>query len=249
MAWQTPKTNWQENNALTPTDFNRIEGNIQHLQDTKETPAGAQAKVDTHAGSKQTHGISGGYYIAKTSRSDQLPAWNDIQGKPSTFTPSSHTHTPGQISPQGAGSGLNADTVDGKHLSDIIAPYQAEGYQEFSTGALDTNQYSSDFIINTGQARKAVSLFVEAGVSYSCYVQHLRPASGCLIERQSLSSERFVYQAPGTYKYTNDVLIFASGGNIWVFAQLLSNGNIRIYVQNLATSSKSYSLKVRWFAW
>ena len=46
MAWQTPKTNWQENNALTPTDFNRIEGNIQHLQDTKETPAGAQAKAD-----------------------------------------------------------------------------------------------------------------------------------------------------------------------------------------------------------
>jgi hypothetical protein len=122
MAWQTPKTNWQENNALTPTDFNRIEGNIQHLQDTKETPAGAQAKantaeanakaytdaheqkaaphsghetpagaqakVDTHAGSKQTHGISGGYYIAKTSRSDQLPAWNDIQGKPSLVTPS-----------------------------------------------------------------------------------------------------------------------------------------------------------------
>jgi hypothetical protein len=30
-------------------DFNRIEGNIQHLQDTKETPAGAQAKVDAHA--------------------------------------------------------------------------------------------------------------------------------------------------------------------------------------------------------
>ena len=86
MAWQTPKTNWQANDALTPTAFNRIEGNIQHLQDTKETPAGAQAKVDTHANSKQSHGISGGYYIAKTSRSDQLPAWNDIQGKPSIRT-------------------------------------------------------------------------------------------------------------------------------------------------------------------
>src|SRR5690606_21830940 len=30
----------------------------------------------------QSHGISSGYYIAKTRRSDQLPAWNDIQGKP-----------------------------------------------------------------------------------------------------------------------------------------------------------------------
>ncbi|NLX81591.1 MAG: hypothetical protein GXZ03_08520, partial [Proteiniphilum sp.] len=55
-----------------------------------ETPAGAQAKVNTHANSKQSHGISSGYYIAKTSRSDQLPAWNDIQGKPSSFTPTTH---------------------------------------------------------------------------------------------------------------------------------------------------------------
>jgi len=44
--------------------------------------------VDTHAGSKQTHGISSDYYIAKTSRSDQLPAWNDIQDKPSLVTSS-----------------------------------------------------------------------------------------------------------------------------------------------------------------
>ncbi len=39
--------------------------------------------------------------------------WNDVSGKPSTFTPSAHTHSPSQISPQGAGSGLNADTVRG----------------------------------------------------------------------------------------------------------------------------------------
>ena len=88
MTWQTPKTNWQAADVVSKDDFNRIEGNIQELQDTKETPAGAQAKVNTHAGSKQTHGISGSYYIAKTSRSDQLPAWNDIQGKPSLVTSS-----------------------------------------------------------------------------------------------------------------------------------------------------------------
>ena len=88
MAWQTPKTNWQAADVVSKDDFNRIEGNVQELQNTKETPAGAQAKVDTHAGSKQTHGISSGYYIAKTSRSDQLPAWGDIQGKPSLVTSS-----------------------------------------------------------------------------------------------------------------------------------------------------------------
>ena len=87
-TWQEPKTNWQAADVVSKDDFNRIEGNVQELQNTKETPAGAQSKVDTHANSKQSHGISGGYYIAKTSRSDQLPAWNDIQGKPSLVTPS-----------------------------------------------------------------------------------------------------------------------------------------------------------------
>ena len=57
-----------------------------------ETPAGAQSKVDTHENKKTTHGLGSGYYLAKTSRSDQLPAWGDIQGKPSTFSPSSHSH-------------------------------------------------------------------------------------------------------------------------------------------------------------
>lgn len=49
MAWQTPKTNWGQAGQTVPIadDFNRIEGNIQYLQDTKETPAGAQAKANT----------------------------------------------------------------------------------------------------------------------------------------------------------------------------------------------------------
>jgi hypothetical protein len=46
MAWQTPKTNWGAADVPLPDDFNRIEGNVQELQNTKETPAGAQAKAD-----------------------------------------------------------------------------------------------------------------------------------------------------------------------------------------------------------
>lgn len=74
-----------------------------------ETPAGATAKAsaaetnaksytDNHAGSKTTHGIGEGYYIAKTSRSDQLPAYADVQDKPSSFPPSTHTHPKSEIS-------------------------------------------------------------------------------------------------------------------------------------------------------
>ena len=35
MAWQTPKTNWGQSGQTVPaaTDFNRIEGNTQHLKD------------------------------------------------------------------------------------------------------------------------------------------------------------------------------------------------------------------------
>lgn len=50
-----------------------------------------------HLAEKATHGVESGYYIAKTSRSDQLPAWNDIQGKPLTFTPAAHTHSGSDI--------------------------------------------------------------------------------------------------------------------------------------------------------
>ena len=71
--------------TLTGKSADMVDG--KHFSDIQND---TQAKVDTHANSKQTHGISGGYYLAKTSRSDQLPAWNDIQGKPSIFTPATH---------------------------------------------------------------------------------------------------------------------------------------------------------------
>jgi hypothetical protein len=48
MAWENPVTTWGQAGKTVPGagDFNRIEGNILHLQDTKETPAGAQAKAE-----------------------------------------------------------------------------------------------------------------------------------------------------------------------------------------------------------
>jgi len=53
MAWKTPKTNWQAADVVSKDDFNRIEGNIQELQNTKETPAGAQAEAEAAAGAVQ----------------------------------------------------------------------------------------------------------------------------------------------------------------------------------------------------
>ncbi len=53
MAWQTPKQDWKAGDVPAATDFNRIEGNVQELQNTKETPAGAQAKAEAAAGAVQ----------------------------------------------------------------------------------------------------------------------------------------------------------------------------------------------------
>lgn len=37
MAWQTPKTDWEGSDVPLADDFNRIEGNIQELEQTKVT--------------------------------------------------------------------------------------------------------------------------------------------------------------------------------------------------------------------
>ena len=60
MAWENPKTNWGQPGQTVPgvDDFNRIEGNILELQNTKETSAGAQSKVDAHAALTSAHGAT-----------------------------------------------------------------------------------------------------------------------------------------------------------------------------------------------
>jgi hypothetical protein len=51
------------------------------------------------------------FLVVRTANSD--PIYDVIQASDLP----SHTHTPSQISPQGSGSGLDADTVDGQHAS------------------------------------------------------------------------------------------------------------------------------------
>jgi len=128
------KANTAEANAKAYTDAHEQKA---APHSGHETPSGAQTKAnaaeanakgytDTHAGTKNTHGVGSGYYIAKTSRSDQLPAWNDVQGKPSNFTPSAHKSTH-------ASSGSDALTP-----SDIGAetPAGAQAKAEAAAGAV-----------------------------------------------------------------------------------------------------------------
>lgn len=79
----------------------------------------------THVDDNATHRVGSGYYIAKTSRGDQLPAWADIPDKPTSFSPSAHksTHAIGGVdalTPADIGAATAADLS--AHLADV-APH------------------------------------------------------------------------------------------------------------------------------
>lgn len=114
MIYRDTGTAWQKVGAVKWDD---IEG---------KPDLALAADLAAHLAEKATHGVGSGYYIAKTSRSDQLPAWNDIQGKPSTFAPAAHNHNGSDITSPVA-SATNADTVDGKHASDFMSSNKAYG--------------------------------------------------------------------------------------------------------------------------
>ena len=83
MAWENPVTTWGQAGKTVPIadDFNRIEGNIQHLQDTKETPAGAQAKADAAETNAKSHanGLVGILSsLATTAKNNIVASINEI---------------------------------------------------------------------------------------------------------------------------------------------------------------------------
>jgi hypothetical protein len=78
--------------------------------------------------------------------------WADVKNKPPTFPPSSHTHVksditdfahthpPSDISPQGSGSGLDADTVDGQHASAFAPVTHTHDALDITSGRLSTSR-------------------------------------------------------------------------------------------------------------
>lgn len=66
-------------------------------------------------------------------------AWTGVTGKPSTFPPSSHTHTKSQITDFPTSlpaNGGNADTVDGFHASDFATTSHTHSYLPLSGGTM-----------------------------------------------------------------------------------------------------------------
>jgi hypothetical protein len=118
------------------------------------------------------------FLVVRTANSD--PVYDVIQA---TDLPA-HTHSPSQISPQGSGSGLDADTVDGQHASAFApanhthtrsqitdfahaATHQAGGSDPI-TGNLDANARvtvkQSGTVVGT---RRAINFIAGSNISLS----------------------------------------------------------------------------------
>jgi hypothetical protein len=227
-----------------------------------ETPAGAQAKADAaeadakaytdaHGTQKQTHGASGTYYLAKTSRSDQLPAWGDVQGKPDTFPPTvssatpaaetiGATGTPGSSGDaaradhrhamptatdllnaiktvDGAGSGLDADTVDGKQASEFAsASFVAGDYMLHSNPTEVRKTASSYTLVKQSKIAQGGTLRISFTMNASSTVQ---TAYGRVYRNGvPVGTERSVYgNTPVTF--TEDISGWSPGDTVEVWGK------------------------------
>jgi len=158
MAWENPKTNWQGADVPSADDFNRIEGNIQHLQDTKETPAGAQAKAEAAAATVQsnlnTHTNDSTAHITSSERA----AWN-AKLDSSAYTAADVLEKIKTV--DGAGSGLDADLVQGgAGFSMTNKPYAYGSY---------TGNGAASRLINLGFTPSAVLLIGPYGITGTAY--------------------------------------------------------------------------------
>jgi len=153
-GYNTPKTNWQASNVVTPTDMNRIESNIQAVEEGSRTIDPTQAPTSNMGSLRQLldwfanriKAITGkaNWYDAPSKTLEDLNSHINNTNNPHNTTyaqvgaaPASHTHPPSQISPQGAGSGLDADKYRGKIIQ--------SGFVRFYGGTSTTISFGTSY--------------------------------------------------------------------------------------------------------
>jgi len=103
------------------------------------------------------------FLVVRTANSD--PTYDTIQA---TDLPT-HTHSPSQISPQGSGSGLDADTVDGQHASAFAPASHTHNAADVAAGQFGANtgggNYSFPGNVGIGTAGPIRKLHIVDNVS------------------------------------------------------------------------------------
>lgn len=129
MAWQTPKTDWTSTDGVLDSDMNRIEGNIDHIENSTRTPndnatvstSGPLGSILSYLATmiKKITGETSWTSTPKTTLS-AAKSHMDNKSNPHNVTysqvgaaPSSHTHSGSDIT----GIVANAEKVNGHKIT------------------------------------------------------------------------------------------------------------------------------------
>ena len=109
--------------------------------------------------------IGNGYGYVGRAKVAESVNWDNVTNKPSVYPPEPHTHSPSDISPQGSGSGLDADTVDGKHASDFALVSHTHDITDISFNGNFIPDSDNAYLIGTSSYRIAEVYTVKLSVS------------------------------------------------------------------------------------
>ena len=128
MAWQTPKTNWIPSDAPTSSDFNKIEGNINYIEEESRTPS----QTETPAGSGKLSVLLN--YIATMIKS--ITGKTNWYNTPDTTLAAAKSHMDASAPHSGHETPLGAQAKVNTHANTHIG----HGYYGAASGS--ANAYS-----------------------------------------------------------------------------------------------------------
>lgn len=149
-------------------------------------------------------------------------------------------HKPKDIEPQGAGSGLDADMLDGKHLSQLqqvglAIPTVNVSYVEFNNLDINADRLYLLYVVikNTSAATMAYRIFVnDDKVLTNYYQQYFNVSGGAL----------------GYGRVNNSDLLFIGGGErnfTWCGVMLDPDGYFRYISHSSRWTGSSVQLEIR----